>query len=86
MEQRKFGPIENNPNGVRDLRQFLSYAITKGSIEVMFDRDDPDTFFTIILESTPISRTGTGFKLRPKYGQNLPDYYETGILKFRKKA
>jgi hypothetical protein len=49
----------------------------------MPDRDDPNTFETFILESTPESQQGVSYRLKEdlEYGT---DFYKTGVLKFRK--
>lgn len=75
----------NDSNAVDSLRSFMVYAITKGPIEFMVDKEDRSTYSTLILESTPTSSTGTGFKLRELYGQRLVGFFETGRLKFRER-
>lgn len=75
--------ILNNPNGVADCVAFMDIAIEKGELEFMANKDDRATFETVILESTSVSSTGTGYKLKELVGQNLPEYYELTNLKFR---
>lgn len=75
--------ILNNPTGLEDLRNFMRYAITRSPLEFMPDKDLPNTFYKIILETTPDSSTGVGYKLHELYDKNLPGYFETGILKWR---
>jgi hypothetical protein len=36
-----------------------------------------------MLESTPEDAKGLKYKLKELYGQGLPGYFETGVLKFR---
>jgi len=84
IPQPKLGPIENNPNGVSDLIAFMEFAISKQKIEYMANRSDPETFEKLRLESTSTSQTGTGYRLKELFGQGLPGYFDTGILKFRK--
>jgi hypothetical protein len=36
-----------------------------------------------LLESSPDYSDGTGYKLKELFDKNLPDIYETGILKLR---
>ena len=86
IDQGKNSPIETNLTGIADLVSFMDYAITKGDVEFMEDRDNPAVFDTIILESTPRNNKGVGFSLKEKYGQGLPGYFDTGTLKFRKKV
>jgi hypothetical protein len=80
------GLFVNNPSAVSELRQFMQYAITKGPIEFMKSNADKSTFNTIILERTPTSGTGTGFKLRELYGRGLVGFFETGNLRFRERV
>lgn len=77
------GPIKNNQSGYEDAISFLNFAITKSPFEFMPDIDNRSEFFTVLLESTPESREGVGFKLRELFSQGLPGYYDTGVLKLR---
>jgi hypothetical protein len=81
--QRSTSPIEHDTDGYESAIDFLEYAITKGDMEWMADRDTPATYTKVILESTPSDRDGLGFELNELYAKGLPGYYETGILKFR---
>lgn len=84
---RNGGLFIQNTNAVSELRNFLEYLITKGPIEFMENRDsNRDSFRTLILESTPTSSTGTGFKLRELYSRGLLGFFETGRLKFRERS
>lgn len=80
------GLFVNDSSAVSKLRSFMEYAITKGDIEFMPDQNDKNTFNTIILERTPTSSTGTGFKLRELYGRGLVGFFETGLLRFRERT
>lgn len=75
--------IRSDLNGVENLRNFLIYATTKADLELMLDKDKPDEFLKVILESTPESKDGLAFKLKEQYSVGLPGYFDTGILKFR---
>jgi hypothetical protein len=75
--------IKSNASGVEDLLSFMNFLITKGPIEFIPDIDTPNTFYKLLLESTPDSKDGVSFKLKERYDQGLPDWYDTGILKFR---
>lgn len=75
--------IRNNPNGRQDAIDFLSFATKRGPIEFMPDRNDSNTFYQVILESTPEDRSGTKFKLKEETGRSLPNIYRTGKLEFR---
>ena len=50
----------------------------------MPDRNTPGVFDKVILEKTKESSKGVGFKLKELYGKGLIDYYESGLLTFRK--
>ena len=78
--------VSFDANGIENLREFMRYAITKGDIEFMKDSANVNSFDTIILERTPTESNGTGYKLQPMRGNVGEDFYQTGILKFRKKV
>lgn len=78
----KGSPIENNPNGEQDARDFLNFCIGKEILEFMPDRNDKNTFVRILLETTPESKQGVNFILKEIRGLN--GYFETGRLEFRK--
>ena len=89
------GPVTDNAvsglftsdNGaVSKLREFMRFLITKSDVEFMPDQADRDTFVTLILETTPTSSTGTGYKLRELYSRGLVGFFETGKLKFRERT
>lgn len=84
IDQGTGNAIETDASGVDNLRTFLEYCTTKSPIEFMEDRSSRNTFIECLLESTPEDQKGTGFKLKELYGRNLPNYYETGTLKFRR--
>ena len=75
--------IENNANGVSELRLFMQYCITKGVLEFIPDKNAPNTYSKTLLESTSLDKNGIGFKLYEMYGRGLPNYYETKNLKWR---
>jgi hypothetical protein len=85
LDQGRNGIIRTDSSGVFKLREFLAYCITKGDLEYMPDKNDRSTYQTIILESTPSSSSGTGYRLEELYGRGLPEYFETGKLKWRLK-
>lgn len=78
------GYIENNANGVSDLRTFMEYITRINPIEFIPDKSDLDTFTPCILESTRQSRDGTAFELRELYSEKLANYYESSTLRFRR--
>ena len=75
--------IRNNPNGVNDFLDFMNALIDKRPVEFMPNINDRNTFKTLIIEDIPGGKDGTGFEIVEMIGQNLPEYYETGLLKFR---
>jgi hypothetical protein len=75
--------IKNNPSGLNDAIDFLSDISQKYRFEFVPDVDDPDNYFKVILESYPGFENGTGFKLKELFGQNLPNIYETGVMRLR---
>jgi hypothetical protein len=81
--QPKSGPIRNNPTGVADLRSFLQFATNKFPFEFVPDENAVGTFETVLLESIPGSRDGTGYKMRELFDSGLPGYFETGVLTLR---
>lgn len=82
-EQSSSGIIRNDQQGIEKLRDFMRYCTTKGDLEYMQDMTDRSAYFTIILESTPLSNTGTGYRLNELYSKGLSGYFETGNLKWR---
>ena len=75
--------LKSDSNGVQNAIDFMTYATQKFDLEFNPDADQPDVFYKCILERTPESQDGLGFKLKEMYGRGLPGYFETGILKFR---
>jgi protein involved in sex pheromone biosynthesis len=61
----------------------MQYLINKYEVEFMPDKDNPDDFYRVVLESASGNSKGTGYKLEEQYGRGLVGYFETGILKFR---
>jgi len=75
--------IKNNVTGLEDARAFFQVIVQKGPIEFMVDRDDTATFQKVILESTPTSSNGTGYRLVELTKNNVRDIFEINGLKFR---
>lgn len=75
--------IENQSNGLDNLRTFLQYATQKRKLEFIPDRDTPATFTKCIIESTNASGAGTGYRLQEYLGR-MPGFFSSGTLKFRK--
>lgn len=77
-------PIETNAQGVDQCVAFLKFLRTKSNLEFIPDRDLPNTYSKILLESSPFNEDGVGFKLDEMLDMGLAGFYRTGILKFRK--
>jgi hypothetical protein len=75
--------IRDDATGVEKLQALMQYLIVKGPIEFMPDEDDTATFESLLLETTPEDSKGLKYKLKEMYGQGLPGFFETGVLKFR---
>lgn len=75
------GYIKNDVAGLANLRDFLSYSITKAPIEFVPDIDTPSTFTKCLLESTRQSRDGVDFKITQF--KKLFKYFQSGQLTFR---
>lgn len=75
--------IKFDANGVSSLRSFMEYATTKKPLEFIKDLDNP-TAIECVLESTSLSRSGTGFRLIEN--QRFRNYYSSGRLVFRSRA
>lgn len=73
--------IENQANGLDNLRAFMDYIVTKAKFEFMPNRDNANSFEKVILESTPKSRQGTAYKLDEL--KSAPGYFSTGKLTLR---
>ena len=76
--------ITNDASGVANLRSFMTSITNKIPIEFMPNKSSPDTYETLLLESTEASSNGTGFKLNEMYSNGLPFYFSSGTLTFRK--
>lgn len=75
--------IRNNRTGVEDAQAFLRNITQRVRFEIMPDASDRSTFDKVILEQISGNSTATGFRLRELYNQNLPGFFETGVLRLR---
>lgn len=76
--------IEYDSTAVETCMEFLSYIRKKNRVEFMPDRDDLNTFEKFILFKSAKSNTGIEVKLEEMSSMNIQDYYQTGLLTFRK--
>lgn len=83
-DQGNDSPIETDLSAIANAETFLQFIIDKTNIEFMPDRDDPDTFDKVFLNSAPNQKDGLGYKLKQLNNKGLDGYYETGALVFRK--
>lgn len=81
--QECHSPIREDLSALSNIETFLQYLTTRAPLEFMADENTPNTFETVILESSSSYRDGTGYKLNELYSQDLPGYFETEVLKFR---
>lgn len=84
INQGTGNPIETNLNGVENLVSFMDNITGKTKLEFIPDINLSTTYESFILESTPSDKNGIGYKLKELYSMKLPNYYQTGTLKFRK--
>lgn len=71
----------DNPNGVSDFMTFIKYLCKKGRVEFMPDKDTPNDFVSLFLESTPEDKDARKFALK----NMAVDVYESGKLIFRER-
>lgn len=83
ISQPSSGPIQNNASGVDDLRSFMEALCRQVPVEFFVDKDDTDNYESLLLETTPESKDGTGFELHEMRSWRLRGYFETGKLVFR---
>lgn len=78
-------PIRNNPNGVEEANSFMRWAIRRKVIEYMPNKNDPNDYYLIRLEkSSGGGRDGTSYQLKELVSRNLPEFFETGKITFRR--
>lgn len=74
--------ITSDPQGKDKLRLFMEYASTKAPLEFLENINSFNDFNKCLLNSTPESRDGVGFRLKELYSRGLIGYFETGKLEF----
>ena len=78
-----FFVVRKNARGLEDAIEFLQYVTELNEFEFIPDRSNPGDFYRVIVESMPNYPDGTGYKLKELFNDNVPDIYETGIMKLR---
>jgi hypothetical protein len=77
---KNIGFIED-ASGIDNFMTFIRYCMNKGRVEFIPDVDLPNNFTKCFLESTPEDKEARKFNLK---NMNTPDFYESGVLTFRK--
>ena len=81
--QESISIIRTNSQGREDFIQFIEWCTEKAPIEFIKNENDPSTFQTLVLESTPSDSKGLDYDLIEMYDRGLAQYYRSGVLKFR---
>ena len=81
IEHRKNSPIESNPNGEQDARDFMDYCISFGGMEFFEDRTNLTDFVQCIQISNGRNRNGQGYALE-RLGK-VYTYFQIRKLTFR---
>lgn len=77
-------PIRNNPDAVKEINDFMKWAITRKVIEYFPDRCKRDVSYKIRLTRTTGSSNGTGYSLTELVRSGLPCFFDTGRMTFRR--
>ena len=83
ITQESISIIRTNNQGREDFIQFIEWCTEKAPIEFIKNENDPSTFQTFVLESTPTDSKGLDYDLIEMYDRGLAQYYRSGVLKFR---
>lgn len=75
--------IRTNTNGVSDYISFIEWCTDKGVLEFMVDENNVANYETFILETTDQDSKGLDYELIELYDRGLPEYFRSGILKFK---
>ena len=81
--QESISIIRTNSTGREDFIQFIEWCTEKAPVEFIKNENDPSTFQTLVLESTPSDGKGLDYDLIEMYDRGLAQYYRSGVLKFR---
>lgn len=76
--------IETQASALANMRTYLQFATTKSPHDFVPNRSSPSIFTEMLLESTPRSKKGTGFEIREMTDRNLANYYDSGLLTYRR--
>lgn len=75
--------IRTNQTGVDDFVKLMEWLTEKYVLEIMIDENKPLEYETFILESTELDTKGLDYELIELYDKGLPEYFRSGVLKFR---
>jgi hypothetical protein len=75
--------IRSNETGLDEFIQLMEWLTEKAPVEFMIDENNSDSFQTFILESTAADSKGLDYDLIEIYDRGLPDYFRSGLLKFK---
>lgn len=78
--------FDNDAAALTNVLTFMKFIRKKSPLEFIPNRDDANTFDKILLEKSPQSSKGIGFKLKELTGRKMRDYFETGKLIFRRQT
>jgi len=78
------GPIRNDPNALANINSFLKWGIRRKVIEYMPDKNNPSNYYIIRLEQAKGGGGKTSYQLKELVSKNLPGFFETGKLVFRR--
>ena len=75
--------IRSNGTGLQDFVQLMEWLTNKYLVEIMIDETKTEEYETFILESTQTDSKGLDYELTELYDKGLPEYFKSGVLKFR---
>ena len=84
LAQGGASPVKNSSSAVADTLAFMNVLIKRRHVEFMESESNANSFEIFMLESVEGNSTGTGFRLKEMFDQNLGDHYKISNLKFRK--
>lgn len=84
IKQGEGSCLKNDPTGYDNLRAFLEYATNKAPMEFIKDISQPSIYIDCLLESTRESSDGVNYKVKELYSKGFAEYYESGLIVFRK--
>lgn len=71
-----------NNQAVEEAKAFLQWVTQKYVVEFMPDENDAATYDRMYLDTSAQDNEGVGYELREYIDQDLPEFYESGLLTF----